>query len=102
MELRMIAEAELFCHMILLGAFLAIVSEGLAFLRKIWHHRVAVIAMEDVLFWMMAGVLFIAMVYQENDGSFRGYLLLGLGIGAGSVWLVKRQIGRWRASGRDT
>ena len=102
MELQIMAEAELFIDTVLLGALLGIVNEGLAFLRRVWHHKTVAIAIEDALFWTMAGILLITMVYQKNDGRFRGFLLLGLGIGAGIIYLSKKLICNWIVSRKNT
>ena len=96
MELHMMAEVELFVHTVLLGAILALVNEGVALLRRVWHHKTVAIAIEDVLFWIIAGILLIALIYQENDGAFRGFLLLGLGLGAGMMYFCKKMIGNWK------
>lgn len=101
MELQIMAEAELFIDTVLLGALLAIVNEGLAFLRRVWHHKAVAIAIEDALFWTMAGILLITMVYQKNDGRFRGFLLLGLGLGTGVIYLGRKLICNWIVSRKN-
>ena len=101
MELQIMAEAEIFVYMVLLGALLAIVNEGLAFLRRVWHHKAVAIAIEDALFWTMAGILLITMIYQKNDGRFRGFLLLGLGLGAGIIYLGRKLICNWIVSRKN-
>ena len=102
MELQIMEEAELFVYMVLLGALLAIVNEGLAFLRRVWHHKAVAIAIEDALFWTMAGILLITTVYQKNDGRFRGFLLLGIGLGAGIIYLGRKLICNWIVSRKNT
>lgn len=90
MELQIISEAELFLHAVLLGLLLATVNEVLALLRRVWHHKTVAVAILDVMFWTLTGVLLIAMVYQENDGQFRGYIFFGIGVGVGIKCICKR------------
>lgn len=102
METRIIAEATLFVHALLLGAFLAVVNEVLAFFRRLWHHNTVAVAMEDVFFWMLTGILLVAMVYRENDGKFRGFIFLGLGAGVLVEYICRIIISKIFKSRKDT
>ena len=63
------------------GAALLVVYDLLRAFRRAVAHGYAAIAAEDLLYWAMAGIGTFILVFVENDGVFRGYLLLGIGLG---------------------
>ena len=65
-----------------LGILLAFGYDLLRILRRIVPHGTIGISVEDVLFWAACGVVIFLLLYEENDGYSRGYILGQIGLGA--------------------
>lgn len=39
------------------------------------------VAMEDLLFWIIASIYLFGIMYEQNDGVIRGFSILGMGLG---------------------
>lgn len=50
--------------------------------RGIVKHRLLMIEIEDLLFWIAGAVYVFVQIYHTSDGSVRWYFVLGLVIGA--------------------
>lgn len=68
-------EAQLLVLSILTGAALMMAYDVLRILRMLIPHSWAVIGVEDLLYWCMAGLLVFYLLYRENDGSLRMYVI---------------------------
>lgn len=47
-------------------------------LRRLWKHGRFWIAMEDFIFWGMGSILMFGLLFRENNGTPRGFALLGI------------------------
>lgn len=65
-----------------LGILLAFGYDLLRILRRIVPHGTIGISVEDVLFWAACGVVIFLLLYEENDGYIRGYILGQIVLGA--------------------
>jgi spore cortex biosynthesis protein YabQ len=74
-------ELHLFFISILWGALVLIAYDLLRILRRIIRHNVAVVAIQDLIFWVVAGVFIFAMIYVKNNGIIRGFFVMGMVIG---------------------
>lgn len=81
-------EADLFIRAFLLGAVYAAIGDLFELLRKLRKHRWFSLAFEDLLFWISFGAVLFIMLYQQNDGKLRGFVLIGLAFGA----YIKKQL----------
>ena len=91
----------------LAGVFLAACYDILRIFRNIADHSSFWVGMEDILYWCASGIYLFNLIYRENDGMIRFYVLLFTGLGAllyhagPSMILVKyisailRKIGRF-------
>ena len=91
----------------LAGVFLAVCYDILRIFRNIADHSSFWIGIEDILYWCVSGIYLFNLIYRENDGMIRIYVLLFTGLGAllyhagPSMILVKyisailRKIGRF-------
>ena len=68
-------EAQLLVLSILTGAALMMAYDVLRILRMLIPHSWAVIGVEDLLYWRVAGLLVFYLLYRENDGSLRMYVI---------------------------
>ena len=50
-------------------------------LRNTWKHGKILIAAEDLIFWMAAGIFLFTRLYLWNYGMLRWYFLTGIGLG---------------------
>ena len=74
-------ELQFFLISILWGAILLAVYDCLRILRRLVKHSVFFVALEDMIFWVVAAVFIFFMIYRENDGIIRGFSVMGMGIG---------------------
>lgn len=65
-----------------LGILLAFGYDLLRILRRIVPHGTIGISVEDILFWAACGVVIFLLLYEENDGYIRGYILGQIVLGA--------------------
>jgi len=66
-ELRYVGEC------LLLGAGLMLLYDVLRVLRIVVPHSVAIISVEDVLYWFVAGFCMFLLLYKEDAGSIRWF-----------------------------
>lgn len=88
-------ELQFFLVSILWGAILLIVYDVLRIFRRIIAHNALFIALEDIIFWVIASVFIFTMIFSLNNGTIRGFSIMGMGIGMTlyhyifSEWVVK-------------
>lgn len=63
------------------GALLFFVYDLLRILRRLVPHGTLWVAVEDMLFWLGSAVVIFVMLYQQADGSLRGFSIGGVVIG---------------------
>lgn len=81
-------EAQLLLLSIGTGAALMMAYDILRILRLLIPHSWAVIGVEDLLYWCAAGLATFYLLYRENDGSLRMYVI-------GTVLLTMVAYDRW-------
>lgn len=74
-------EMQFFVISILWGAILLLVYDGLRIFRRIVKHDSFFVAVEDLIFWVMASLFIFAMMYRENNGIIRGFSVMGMAVG---------------------
>ncbi len=74
-------EVRFFLISILCGALVLLVYDVLRILRRIIKHNYFFIAVEDLIFWVTAGIFIFVMMYRENDGIIRSFSIMGMAIG---------------------
>lgn len=76
-----LAEVNFFLASFLWGAFLFLVYDLFVIFRKIIPHLKIMTAIEDIGFWITAGILIFRMMYQLNDGVIRYYAIISMILG---------------------
>ena len=66
----------------LAGVFLAVCYDVLRIFRTIAEHRTFRLGADDILDWGAAGIYLFELMYPENDGMIRLYVLFFSGAGA--------------------
>ncbi len=85
-------ELLLFINAFWYGALLAIVYDCLRIFRLAVPHSSKIVAVEDFMFWLGTCVFLFARFFMDNSGILRGYLFLGVFLGAGA-WKIS--LGNW-------
>lgn len=65
----------------LLGVLLMVVYDIIRFFRHLFHHPLAVVVIEDLLFWVVASLCIFYLLYLENSGRVRMYAIGGTAAG---------------------
>lgn len=100
---EIIKEADVLLAAFLTGALLLFIYDVLRIVRKIVPHKLWLVGVEDLLFWIGSALALFAMLYRENSGYIRGFVIGGVLVGmllynlllsawivAGSVFLLKK------------
>lgn len=74
-------EMQFFVISILWGTLLLLVYDGLRIFRRLIKHDSFFVAVEDLIFWVMASLFIFAMMYKENNGIIRGFSVMGMAVG---------------------
>lgn len=74
-------EGSLFFASVLFGIALMLLYDILRIFRHMCRHGVFWLAVEDMLYWMVCAVGIFAMLYQENDGLLRWFVIGGVAAG---------------------
>lgn len=74
-------EADFFAVSFLYGVFLLAAYDLLRIFRRTFVHKKGSVAAEDMIFWVIGGILVFRMMYEKNDGILRGTAFLAMGAG---------------------
>lgn len=66
---------------LLLGAGLMFLYDILRIVRIIIQHSIVMISIEDILYWAVAGVLMFVLLYKEDAGSIRWFVVAVTALG---------------------
>ena len=74
-------QAYLFLVFSLTGIFVGCLFDFFRVLRKLFKTSNLITYIEDILFWILTGIIILYTIWYFNDGEIRFYLLLGLIMG---------------------
>lgn len=74
-------EGGLLAASFLFGIALMLLYDVFRILRRIVKHGAVWLAIEDVFYWFVCAIGMFAMLYQENDGLLRWFVLAGAALG---------------------
>ena len=74
-------QAYLFLVFSLTGIFIGCLFDFFRILRKLFKTSNLITYIEDILFWILTGIIVLYVIWYFNDGEIRLYLLLGLIMG---------------------
>jgi spore cortex biosynthesis protein YabQ len=75
-------QANIFLMSVAGGIIAAFIYDLFRIRRRVIRACALLVHVEDLLYWMLAAVLFFITAYYSNDGEIRGYMFVGAGIGA--------------------
>lgn len=85
-------EMMLFGSAVLLGAALMLLYDVIRICRRILPRGIILVSIEDVIYWIVFGIAVFILLYRENDGAVRGFIVGGIAVG---LFLYYQLIGRW-------
>ena len=85
-------EMMLFGSAVLLGAALMLLYAVIRICRRILPRGIILVSIEDVIYWIVFGVAVFILLYRENDGAVRGFIVGGIAAG---LFLYYQLLGRW-------
>lgn len=63
------------------GGIWMAVYDILRVFRKLVRHSYTAVGAEDFVYWICTGIGIFRFLYRENDGTIRGFVLVGIGLG---------------------
>lgn len=78
MEEYIVDEALLLLDSVYMGLVIMAVYDILRLFRRIVRHRNIFVSIEDFVFWVAAGFVVFSLIYSENDGSLRWFIVAGV------------------------
>lgn len=73
-----LSEVNFFLASFVWGIILFFAYDVLRILRNVFRHGKAVIAIEDIGFWIASGILIFRMMYRMNNGTIRWYAIIAI------------------------
>lgn len=74
-------QTSVFLGACLLGAALVLLYDVFRILRMALPHYKWVVALEDILFWALGGLLTVLFLVASNDGQVRFFIVVGVALG---------------------
>ncbi len=75
------SEGSLLAASFLFGIVLMMLYDIFRIFRHIVKHGTVFMAIEDVFYWLLCAIGIFAMLYQENDGLLRWFVIGGVALG---------------------
>lgn len=96
-------EVELAVRSFLLGIFLLMIYDCLRLLRLLIVHGKLWTGLEDFLYWIYSAIMTFSLLYRENDGVLRGYVIVSVFLGmflydrlvSSHVFGLLKKIAKW-------
>ena len=74
-------EGSLLLASVLFGAGLMMLYDMLRIFRHLLKHKTAFLAVEDVIYWLICAIGIFALLYEENGGLLRWFVIGGAAAG---------------------
>ena len=81
MSEQIIEESHFLAYCFMSGVVITIIYDLFRILRRIIKHTNFFIAIEDLFFWIGAGIFLFFMLYKTNNGMIRWFSVSGAGLG---------------------
>ncbi len=81
-------QAYVFFIFILSGIIIGILFDIFRILRRSFKTADIITYLEDVLFWMITGILLLYLIFKFNNGQLRIYIFIGIAIGVTFYLLI--------------
>ena len=74
------------------GIVVAFIYDLFRIKRKVVKSNVIIIALEDLIYWIIASIVLFLSIYASNDGELRGFAVIGFFLGALLYFLLLSRI----------
>ncbi len=74
-------ELQFFLLSILWGGILLLAYDVLRIFRRLIKHGIILVAIEDLIFWLLASLFIFTMIFHKNNGIIRGFSIIGMLLG---------------------
>jgi spore cortex biosynthesis protein YabQ len=74
-------ELQFFLLSILWGCILLLAYDVLRIFRRLIKHGMILVAVEDLIFWLLASLFIFTMIFHQNNGIIRGFSIIGMLLG---------------------
>lgn len=75
------AEGMLFVSSLLTGVVILLVYDTLRIFRRVVKHGKIWVSVEDMFYWIGVSIYIFYIMYQKNDGTIRGFAIIGIAAG---------------------
>ncbi len=92
MNILVVDQLYIFAWAIIFGGLLGLFYDFIRIFRRLLPHEKFAIGIEDLLFWFIAGIIIFGYVFNTNDGKMRGFIFIGLSLGATFYFMLLSSI----------
>ncbi len=92
MQFQVLEQLHSFAIFILVGFLIGLLFDFFRISRKTFKTSDLITSIEDVLFWILSGLLTLFTIFKFNNGDIRIYIILGIFIGIAIYMLIFSKI----------
>ena len=74
-------QIQVFIIFVIVGIIISFLFDMFRILRKVYKFSNMLIYMQDILFWLLTGIIILQAIYKFNSGDIRIFLFLGIFVG---------------------
>ena len=92
MSTEILGELDFLLRSMLLGAMITFLYDTIRVFRRVVRHNGIFVSAEDLAFWIFCSICIFDLLYRENNGMLRWFVIMGAAAGMG---VYKATIGRF-------
>ena len=92
MQPQILEQLYSFAIFILVGFLIGLLFDMFRISRRTFKTSDIITYLEDILFWILSGLLILFSIFKFNNGDIRAYIILGIFIGLALYMLVFSKI----------
>lgn len=74
-------QIQVFIIFVIVGIIISFLFDIFRILRKVYKFSNMLIYMQDILFWLLTGIIILQAIFKFNSGDIRIFLFLGIFVG---------------------
>ena len=74
-------QTQIFIIFVIVGIIISFLFDIFRILRKVYKFSNMLIYMQDILFWLLTGIIILQAIFKFNSGDIRIFLFLGIFVG---------------------
>ena len=71
-------QTQIFIIFVIVGIIISFLFDIFRILRKVYKFSNMLIYMQDILFWLLTGIIILQAIFKFNSGDIRIFLFLGI------------------------